>query len=414
MNPTRPARAKRNARGGHAPALALALAALFSLALRVWLLAALPLGDGVGAGGLQGFDDEPSHFAYVQHLLETGRLPVETVPISHPDAYLVQEFEHHQPPLYYLLAAGLCRLANAESPADRLTWARALNLLVFAFAAAAWWRFFRRLGGRRRAGQALLVPLLAGSLVFHFGLCSNDPLSWALLWTAVWLALDRPLDRWLPLTLVLAAAHWTKGSVLAMTPFLVWVAVEDLRREGVSGRTLARAGAILLGPWLLALPWYWRNWALYGELFHLGGADGLLSQSWIDALRAMARTPYGFFHGLYLQPPPPGLRWINLASYLLAGAATLAWIASLPTRLSREPRTRRLAVLAASWIAAWFWLALPTGFVEARLAFPALPVFWWIWLEGAWRLEDRGRLPAVALPAVLLLLLGLPWLLTAL
>lgn len=393
------------------PALVLALAALASLALRFGLLVGLPLGDSVGPGGVQGFDDEPSHFAYVQELLDDGRLPVETVPISHPDAFRVQRFEHHQPPLYYLAAAALCRLTGATGTAERLFWARLLNLLLFVAAAAVWWRFFRRLAGKRRAGQALLVPLLGGALVFHFSLCSNDPLSWLLLWLATLLTLDRPLDRWLPLSLTLAAAHWTKSNVLVIYPFLLWSLGEELRRQRFARPALLRAAVVLLGPWLLALPWYLRNWRLYGEIFHLGGAQGLLSEGWLDSLRQAARTPYGFFHGLYLHPAPIGLRWVNLASYGLAGAATLLWLLRLPGRIGGEPRTRRLALLAASMVGAWLWLALPTGFVEARLAFPALPVFWWIWLEGLWSLEDRAHWPGRATTAVLVALLVTPWLL---
>jgi hypothetical protein len=388
---------------------ALALLTLLSVLLRWELVMTLPLGDGVGPAGVQGFDDEPSHLAYVEHLLDHGRLPVETVPIHHPEAFRVHEFEHHQPPLYYLAAAGLCQLAGAETRLERLRIARALNMALLLPALGLWWAWFRRLGGERRALQALPVPLLAGGLIFHFSLCSNDPLSWLLLWGAAFLLLDRPLERWAPLLVLLAAAHWTKGNILVLQPLLLLALVEECRAAHWGRPSLIRAAALLLGPWLLALPWYGRNWLLYGEVFHLGGAEGLLSSGWLESLGQILRiTPYGFFHGIYHHPPPPGLSVFNLAAYLLAGAATLAWLWRLPPRLLAETRPRRMALLGASMAGAWLLLALPTGFVEARLAFPALPVFWWIWLEGGWRLEERLNWPTWWLPAGLTLLLGGP------
>ena len=69
--------------------------------------------------------DEPAHYNYVSYVAEEGRLPV-LAPGDYPAAYLEEikarrfpadmsiaplRYEAHQPPLYYLLAAGVYRLA---------------------------------------------------------------------------------------------------------------------------------------------------------------------------------------------------------------------------------------------------------------------------------------------------------------
>jgi len=67
----------------------------------VWFLLALYVGSGLGYNFVfPPFEptDEFPHFRYVRHLIEQRRFPVMTV--DDPS-------EFHQPPGYYLLAAGL-------------------------------------------------------------------------------------------------------------------------------------------------------------------------------------------------------------------------------------------------------------------------------------------------------------------
>src|SRR5512144_3415764 len=79
--------------------------------LRLWLPLALPLGDVV-RNRLQGLNDEPAHFRYVEYVATRHALPVQTHRFEEPGAFGRADFEYHQPPLYYLLCAPLDSLAG--------------------------------------------------------------------------------------------------------------------------------------------------------------------------------------------------------------------------------------------------------------------------------------------------------------
>ncbi|MBD3239798.1 MAG: hypothetical protein GF331_04380, partial [Chitinivibrionales bacterium] len=83
--------------------------------VRLFFVFALPFGDEIGALGLEGLNDEPAHNNYVKYLAAHWRFPVQTQSVADPDALVRNEFEYYQPPLYYLIAAGLHRLFGAEA-----------------------------------------------------------------------------------------------------------------------------------------------------------------------------------------------------------------------------------------------------------------------------------------------------------
>src|SRR5512139_2618681 len=60
--------------------------------------------------------DEVSHYAVVQHIANTGALPVQR-----PGVKTAWEQEGSQPPLYYLLAEPLARLLDTRDAAERMT-----------------------------------------------------------------------------------------------------------------------------------------------------------------------------------------------------------------------------------------------------------------------------------------------------
>ncbi|MEA2693699.1 MAG: hypothetical protein QOJ16_3086, partial [Acidobacteriota bacterium] len=71
------------------------LLALLSLALGAGYAGVIPLGEA---------PDEPAHLAYVNRVVATGALP--------PLSYRGLDYESYQPPLDYLVSAGLLRLAH--------------------------------------------------------------------------------------------------------------------------------------------------------------------------------------------------------------------------------------------------------------------------------------------------------------
>ncbi|MEJ5169517.1 MAG: hypothetical protein WHU10_00875, partial [Fimbriimonadales bacterium] len=57
-----------------------------------------------------GAPDERQHANYVQRLLDGGGLPV----FDPKDPNLYETYQSHQPPLYYVLAAGWCRALGID------------------------------------------------------------------------------------------------------------------------------------------------------------------------------------------------------------------------------------------------------------------------------------------------------------
>ncbi len=106
------------------------LIALFSLFFRIKIIHELPLGTTTTEYALQGFDDEPAHFNYTDYLLRNYQLPIEKHTVSDVNAFELNEFEYHQPPLYYLSVAVFCELFKVSNPLSQLIIGRYLNLLI--------------------------------------------------------------------------------------------------------------------------------------------------------------------------------------------------------------------------------------------------------------------------------------------
>ncbi|RMF28308.1 MAG: hypothetical protein D6759_16100, partial [Chloroflexi bacterium] len=144
--------------------------------------------------------DEPAHYNYVRHLAETGRFPVlemgdydqdylarltaERFPPDLPIEPL--EYEDHQPPLYYLLAAPLYRLTGG-----RLLPLRLLSLLLGAGLIPLAYAVARTLYPHRPVialGAAAFVAFLPQHVAMMAGV-NNDALAELLLAAILWLAL---------------------------------------------------------------------------------------------------------------------------------------------------------------------------------------------------------------------------------
>lgn len=101
--------------------------------------------------------DEPAHYNYVRFVAEQGRLP-ELVPGDYPHKYLEEiksrrfppdmsidpiRYESHQPPLYYLLAACVYRIARWPLSLPIPLALRLFSLLLGAGALAAGYKVVR-------------------------------------------------------------------------------------------------------------------------------------------------------------------------------------------------------------------------------------------------------------------------------
>ncbi|MCH8979012.1 MAG: glycosyltransferase family 39 protein [Armatimonadetes bacterium] len=216
-----------------------------------------------------GAPDERQHANYVRHLLDGKGFPV-LVPGS-PD--LGETYQSHQPPLYYVLAAGWAKITSAD-PADaesgrRLRWLNTLigmGTLLGIFFAARW--------GLESDAVGLAAVAFAGLMPMFIALhaaVSNDPLLFlACSWTVALAA--RGIRRGWDLKLALACGAvaglglLTKTTALALLPTLV-AALATTKFWG-EGRPCVRIWAVCLGlPIIIGLPWLARNQSLYGDPF---------------------------------------------------------------------------------------------------------------------------------------------------
>lgn len=254
--------------------------------------------------------DEPAHFNYVRELATTGEFPVlrmgdydqATIQLLTSQRFPAElsiaslRYEAHQPPLYYLLAAPVFRFSRGALPALRLLSAVLGGLfiaLIYAIGRAIY---------PGRPALALGAAAFTAFLPMHVAMAAsvnNDALAEMLLAATLLLAI-----RYIKLALLgpRAPAHWDAlaiGLLLGLAliskvsayvaipvalaaPLIAWYERRRRRADQQPGVAVDRPLftdylLILLPALLLALPWYARNAALYGNL-------DILGRQWHDAV----------------------------------------------------------------------------------------------------------------------------------
>ncbi len=248
--------------------------------------------------------DELWHFGLIDHLANTGSLPVQT-----PGVETAWEQEGSQPPLYYLIAAALVkpidradfdalRQPNPHAKAGVPGASDNKNLvlhdaphpaLVGTALAVAILRFFGLLLGgvtvaavyatalhvsssRRVAVVAAALTAFNPMFLFISASVNNDNLVTALGSLALWQTVVLLRDGFSPrrslwLALLLACAALTKLSGLVLVPVVglaaLWVAYRGHNGRGF----IVLVGLTAIAGLLIAGWWYARNLTLYHELF---------------------------------------------------------------------------------------------------------------------------------------------------
>ncbi len=233
--------------------------------------------------------DEPAHYNYIRHIAETGRLPVlreGDFPSDYMEEIKARRFppempvdplryEAHQPPLYYLLGAGVYRLAGWLG-APALLALRLLTLALGTLALVAGYEAVR-LAFPSEPTVALGAVALAATLPMHVATSAavnNDALVEALLAIIAWRLLVASREGWtvrraLGIGALLGLAILTKmQSYVALA--LAVLALYHAATEGtfsprrLTRRHLRMGGAMLGVAALCALPWLARNATVYG------------------------------------------------------------------------------------------------------------------------------------------------------
>jgi 4-amino-4-deoxy-L-arabinose transferase-like glycosyltransferase len=361
-----------------------AVAAPLPLKLGLWPVA-LYLCLGIGAALVVPCDysgnprptppDEGAHIGFIQSLLKEGRLPVF---FSQNDNY-----EAHQPPLYYLSAVPAYVVAQAVGVDEQgnlnsrgIVLLRLWSVLVGALAVWAAWLVGRRLLGG--LGWIALAPALFLAVwpgrVMIISAVTNDGLAEGLCLVAFALCvavLAEGFDRRrvLLLGVVTALALMTKSTSVVLIPIVllafVWRAGEEQRAgdETAPRRLLGWLAVVAGAVVLLAGWWYVRNQILYGDPLAARAFEELFSKDRATPeyflSRGMSGTAYYMlvmihtalsFWGVYGQANvyhAPGYYalGLGLGALALVGLGRWAW-------------QRRQAPPLAPWVRQSGWLGL--------------------------------------------------------
>jgi len=307
--------------------------------------------------------DEPAHYNYVAQVAENGCCPV-IEPGDWDQAYLetlrgqqfapelldaidTLEYEDHQPPLYYLLAAPVYSVSGGSLTALRLVSVLfGAGVVVCAYGVGG-----ALLPGRR--GVALAAAAFVAFLPQHLAILAsvnNDSLAELIVGLTLWLLIlyvqGRGVPVWL-LGLLVGAGLLTKMNtifLIGLVPLgitLRWWLVR--RRDNAGLSALVRALALFALPaLLLAGLWWARNVGVYGwpDLFGLGAhnavvvgqprtAEMIAAEGWGAYLRAALYYTYNSFWGQFGWMAYPLQTWMYAALTVFLGVAVLGLLLGL-------------------------------------------------------------------------------------
>ncbi len=359
--------------------------------------------------------DEPAHYNYTRQVAEGGCCPV-MLPGDWDADYLALltgsgfdpallgglaalQYEDHQPPLYYLLAAPVYRISGGSLIALRL-----FSALLGAGTIAAIYAIARAVSasGPVALGAAAFAAFLPQRIAIMAG-AGNDSLAGLIVALGVWLAVGYTLDRlpgWLrgraapAMGVIMGLGFLTKASTFLLGPLFVLALLLRWRREpGRALPRLLRAGALFLLPALLiGGVWWARNVTLYGWPDVLGmarhdvvvvgqprTADWIAEYGFGGWLEQGLRTTFQSFWGQFgwMGVPMPGWVYTVLLAFTLLSAAGLIVLArrqGWPEGARRDALLLMVAV-AALGFAAFAYYNLSFVQFQGRYLFPALSAF---------------------------------------
>jgi hypothetical protein len=383
------------------------------VAARIAMVLFLPFGQKV-EHHLEGLNDEPAHFNYVKFLAQHRAFPVLEHWVTEPDAFVRNEFEYHQAPLYYLACTPLYLMFSERNA----LWAcRLLSTLCGIATLFVIVLFLRDCGCSAPVQQA--GALFAGLLFSHLyftSVVSNDGMSWLIA-----LLLTRELLRYgtaglgrsrtasvapaVSMTLLLAAGALTKGSLLIFFPVVAGVVFYKYYIS--KDRSHLVRGIAVLGISAAAVaPWYARNLTMYHSLLGtppapawdfctLHGAAGLVK----------ATIKYFWFPMQHLHGGTPAFfLLVACGGALLCGHLILAtrWVARKEHRTFVTAFSATVLLLNA---AAYVWYFVQWRNPEARFLFPALGPLVFFVVVPTYQFFSRFNIERLFLPYVLALAL---------
>lgn len=390
--------------------------------------------------------DELWHVGMVDHLADTGSLPVQN-----PAVTTAWEQEGSQPPLYYLMAAALVapldrtdfdtlRQPNPHvkagipgdsdnknlvlhDPAQPFTGTTAAIYLVRLFSialgcvtVAAVYQTAREIGlTQPLAIFATGITAYNPMFLFISASVNNDTLVTALNSVIIWqtvVMLKRGFDtrRSLVIAVLVALATLSKLSALVLVPVIalaaLWLAVRNRQP-----RALVVLGASMAGAWLvIAGWWYLRNILLYGELFGTHRMVAVAGPRFEPFTLATALSEFeGFriaYWGLF---GAVNVLTVDLFYRVMDIVTVIALAGIVIAALTRPPLRQPISVLGSIVVigfAAFLSWTAQTYASQGRLLFPfvaALSPLLGIGLAGWGRLVGQRLMSGVGVALVVML-----------
>ena len=373
-----------------------------------------------------GAPDERQHVNYVKHILTGQGFPV----FNPKDPNLGENYQSHQPPAFYLLAAGWSEVTgssdlDSDGAGKRLRFLNALlgGLGVYAVFLLGIWGFKKQEVGVLAAAFVALLPMN----VALSGAVSNDVLLYALCTltlaiSALSIQTGWSKKRCLAAGVCIGLAMLTKTTAVALVPaVLIAVFAAGPGRPKAAGWALAILPLILL-----PLPWWIRNEHLYGDPFAMKAfkeaftgspqatyfidlyGSGSYWLNWVGwwALRSFFGA-FGYMDIWLNETGHPGGNAPNALYRVLIALSALAFIGWIMSWKSfREDRTVqvRLMNMAFLVVVLLFFLSFNMQYfqAQARYVLPAIGPIACGYAGGVLTLAKNRWLPALATLVIVL------------
>ncbi len=358
--------------------------------------------------------DEGAHFLYIHNLIQTGKLPVLE---DRKTVFASRSVERHQPPLYYMIGAGLVAWTNRSDVDDyfqpnpfasigfvklnnqnvylhdltprggTLVAVWILRLYTLALATGALWLIYRAgqiaFPGRPVGLLALALTVSIPGFVANGVSISNDSMvtflfaagvAWSL---SAWRRGSIDQRDLFMISVILPFAALSKLTGAALYPLVYGALGLAALTHRLSWRAVFRvvvvslAASVLIAGW-----WYFRNWQLYG--------DPLALEATLRIWGRGKAVSVGLSEVLFEAKGVWDSFWMTLGHFNIRGpewlygyvaAITLAGIAGLVVALRRVKQRTGLLVLLATVgviIAALITSTAKINVSQGRILYPAL------------------------------------------